>query len=88
MRYTRLIFGVNCAPEMFQKFMEEVLAGIDGIMVIIDDIIVHARTIEEHYRRLEMVEARLAKFNLTVNEEKSLYEVTELDFLAFRITSK
>lgn len=24
MRYTRLLFGVNCAPELFQRFMEEV----------------------------------------------------------------
>lgn len=86
-RYTRLMFGANCAPEVFQKFMEEVLAGVDGVMVMIDDIIVHGKTETEHDSRLEMVRQRLGKYNLTVNEKKSLFKVKELDFLGFRITS-
>lgn len=86
MRYKRLVFGVNCAPEMFQKFMEEVKRGIDGTMVMIDDIIVYGKTKNEHDRRLEAVKQRLIKNNLTINEEKSLYCVEELDFLGHHLS--
>lgn len=86
MRYKRLAFGVNCAPEIFQKFMEEVLIGIPGCMVMIDDIIIYGKDLEEHDRRLKMVLERLAQYRLTINKEKSVYRVYELDFLGFHLS--
>lgn len=42
MRFTRLAFGVNCAPEAFQKIMEDRLRDCDGAVVFIDDILIFA----------------------------------------------
>jgi hypothetical protein len=39
-RFTRLVFGVNCAPEIFQRVMERILAGIRNVVIFIDDILV------------------------------------------------
>lgn len=44
-RFTRLVFGVNCAPEIFQRTMERKLAGIKGILIYIDDILLYASTV-------------------------------------------
>jgi len=41
-RYKRLMFGVICAPEMYQKVMQQVLQGCERVHNIMDDIIVHA----------------------------------------------
>lgn len=41
-RYKRLMFGISCAPEMYQKVMQQVLQGCEGVHNIMDDIIVHA----------------------------------------------
>lgn len=86
MRYKRLAFGVNCAPEIFQKFMEEVLIGIPGCMVMIDDIIIYGKDLAEHDQRLDIVLKRLAQYRLTINKDKSVYRVCELDFLRFHLS--
>lgn len=31
-RFKRLVFGVNCAPENFQRIMEKLLQGIDSVI--------------------------------------------------------
>lgn len=46
-RLTRLVFGVNCAPELFQMAMEQILSGISGIIIFIDDILIHGKTLEK-----------------------------------------
>ena len=47
-RYKRLMFGISCAPEMYQKVLGQVLQECDGVHNILDDVIVHAPTEEEH----------------------------------------
>ena len=36
--FRRLPFGINSAPEIFQRKMVELLTGLEGVEVIIDDI--------------------------------------------------
>lgn len=51
-RYCRLMFGLSSAAEIFQRIVETILKGLDGVVVYVDDIIVIERTLEEHDRRL------------------------------------
>lgn len=48
MRFTRLTFGMNAAPEIFQRIMEKMLDGLEGVIVFIDDIVAFGRSKEEH----------------------------------------
>ena len=45
-------FGISCAPEMYQRVMQQVLEGCEGVRNIHDDIIVHRKTAEQHGTRL------------------------------------
>lgn len=54
-RPNRLPFGVASAPSMFQRIMENILQGLPGVCVYIDDILVSGKTTEEHLRNLEAV---------------------------------
>ena len=38
-RFTRLPFGVKCAPEIFQRTMAQMVEDLDGVEVIMDDVI-------------------------------------------------
>lgn len=40
-RYKRLLFGINSAPEIFQKIMEQILSNCEGSFNYIDDIVVY-----------------------------------------------
>ena len=43
-RYKRLMFGINAAPEHYQRIIRNVLQDCDGVQNISDDIIVHGTT--------------------------------------------
>ena len=46
--FNRLPFGITSAPEHFQRCMTELLTNIDGVVCLMDDILVHGRSPEEH----------------------------------------
>lgn len=52
MQMTRLVNGATCAPEIFQRTMEERLAGIEGLAIFVDDMVIGGRTEAEHDERL------------------------------------
>lgn len=50
-RFCRLMFGIKSAPELFQREMENLFRGIEGLVVFMDDLLVHGSTDEEHDER-------------------------------------
>lgn len=86
-RYTRLIFGINCAPEMFQKLMEQMLCGCEGTMIYLDDVVVHAPTKEIHDARLRKVLDRFRQYAVTLNKEKCKFGVAEVNFIGHRLSA-
>ncbi|CAF1080712.1 unnamed protein product, partial [Brachionus calyciflorus] len=79
-QYKRLNFGINAASEIFQKIVEQVLSGIDGVLNFSDDIIVFGSSKTEHDQRLNLVLKRLDESGLTVNESKCEFDFFGLQF--------
>ena len=69
----RLQFGISSAPEIFQRKMSTLLEGLDGIEVIMDDILVHGRNREEHAARLNAVLRIINDSGLKLNRKKCLF---------------
>lgn len=86
LRYTRLAFGVSCAPELFQREMERVLQDFkECCVVFLDDILIFAETEKELLEKQEQIEKALAMNNLTINEAKTVRNTQQTDFLGFSI---
>lgn len=85
-RFTRLMFGISCAPEMFQKHLEQILVGCNNTVNYIDDIIVFGATEEEHDQALSEVMKVLKERDVLLNHEKCLFKVQELEFLGHIIS--
>ena len=51
-QYNRLCFGPSPAPAIFQKLVDNLVAGITGVAAYLDDIIVTGRTTEDHLSNL------------------------------------
>jgi hypothetical protein len=68
--FNRVPMGINIGPEEFQRKMNEVLSGLDGVSAIMDDILVHGKTLEEHDERLARVMKRIENSGLKLNRSK------------------
>ena len=64
--FKRLPFGITSAPEHFQRRMYEILGDLEGVVCLIDDILIHGKSQEEHDERLSQVLCRLQKERLKV----------------------
>jgi len=60
----------------------------DFVIVYIDDILIYSGSLEEHAEHLRKVFQRLKENKLYVKLEKCKFEVTEVDFLGYRITQE
>ncbi|XP_055522681.1 uncharacterized protein K02A2.6-like [Wyeomyia smithii] len=88
MQFKRLNFGITCAPEIFQRVMTDMLAGIDGVIIYIDDVVVAGKTLEEHDERLQTVLSVLERNNALLNQSKCVFRVQELEILGFKVNAE
>ena len=86
-RYKRMAFGLSSAPSCFQKIMASIFAGIPGVAIYLDDIVVHGATVESHDERLHRVFSALAKHHLTLNGEKCVFAAPAIEFVGFRLSA-
>ncbi|XP_026819373.1 uncharacterized protein LOC113558051 [Rhopalosiphum maidis] len=86
--FVRMPFGLCGAPSTFQRLMNNVLTGLNGMkaFVYLDDIIIHAVDLMEHETRLEEVFQRLRKFNLQLQPNKCQFLRREVIYLGHLIT--
>ncbi|MBM3917836.1 MAG: DDE-type integrase/transposase/recombinase, partial [Sphingomonadales bacterium] len=80
--------GLLGCPASFQRLMEAAMKGIPGVLVYIDDILIHSKTHEQHQETLRRVFQRLARHNLKIRLEKCHFATTEVEYLGFRLTPK
>ena len=79
--FNRMPFGISSAPEFFQREMEKILKGLEGIICLMDDILVYGKTVAEHWNRLHRVLRRIEKSGMTLREEKCEFGCEEVKFL-------
>lgn len=80
-RFNKLPFCISSAPEHFQRHMTELLEGLEGVVVLVDDILVYGKTKQEHDQRLHAVLQRIVTSGGTLNREKCEFGKDKLHFL-------
>lgn len=83
-----LPMGLKGACEYFQKLMNTVLCGIQGLksFAYLDDIVCHGSTLESHNANLKDVFDRLRKFNLKLQPDKCEFLRREILYLGHHIS--
>lgn len=85
-RFTRLVFGIKSAPELFQKTMDLLFGDIKNIIIYLDDILIFGATVEEHDEILKTVLERLKELGIRVNQNKSVFRAGKVKFLGHMIS--
>ena len=85
-QYNRLPFGISCAPAVFQRTMENLLKGIPGVCVYLDDILITGKSASEHLENLETVLNRLQSSGMRLKKEKCQFMLQEVDYLGHKLS--
>ncbi|GFS98869.1 hypothetical protein TNCV_3528521 [Trichonephila clavipes] len=84
---TRMQFGLCNAASTFQRFVDEVLRGLNFVYAFIDDILVASSSEAEHIQHLRLLFQRLDQYGLSINPSKCTFGVPTLNFLGFQVCS-
>lgn len=84
-RYKRLMFGITCAPEIFQKIIEKMLINCEGVVNFIDDILIFGDSEDEHDARLKRVLQILNENNAVLNRSKCIFKTQDVSFLGHKL---
>lgn len=86
--FLRMPFGLKTAPATFQRTMDNVLRGLQGLhcMVYLDDVIIFSSSLDEHLQKLRLIFDRLRQTNLKVQLDKSEFLRKEVLYLGHTIT--
>lgn len=87
-QYNRLPFGIKCAPGIFQQCMDTMLAGIDGAVAYLDDIIVSGKTAADHQQNLFKVLQRIEEYGFHLKLSKSKFSLQQIHYLGFIIDAQ
>ena len=77
----RLNFGNKVAPAEFNWVMDRIIAGLDGVEIYFDDIIVLGESREQCLQNLQKCLHYLCKNDLHLNWNKCVFFATQIEYL-------
>jgi hypothetical protein len=88
--FQRMCFGLKGGPATFQRMMNRVLIGLNGIkaFVYLDDVIIIGTSLEDHQIQLKEVFERFRKYNLKLQPLKCEFLRKEVAYLGHIITDQ
>ena len=88
LEFTRMPFGLKNAPATFQRLMDHVLSGLQGIelFVYMDDIVIYGKSLEDHSNKLRALLGRLKEAGLTLQPEKCHFLKKQIAYLGHVIS--
>ncbi|ROT62928.1 Gag-Pol polyprotein [Penaeus vannamei] len=86
--FLRMPFGLRNAAQTFQRFINDVTRGLEGVFAYIDDILVASISEADHARHLRALFGRLQDAGVVINPGKCQFGVASLSFLGHTVTPK
>ena len=84
-RMLRMPYGIASAPAVFQALMDKLLAGLEGVSVYLDDILIATQTRQQLLERLAQVLTILRAAGLQLKRSKCTFCAESVEYLGYRV---
>ena len=85
--FKRLAMGLSNSAQTFQRVVDSVLEGVEGVFAYLDDLLIYTDA-NNHEDKVEEVIRKLAEAGLAVAVDKCKFEQSEIDFLGYNVSSQ
>ena len=86
--FLRMPFGLRNAAQSFQRFIDQVLHGLEFCYAYVDDLLIASTSPEEHQQHLRLVLDRLSQHGIVINPSKCVFGASQLQFLGHLVDSQ
>lgn len=83
-----MTFGLRNAGQTFQRFVDEMVRGLDFCYAYLDDFLVYSPDAKTHEEHLHQLFARLRDHGMIINTSKCVFGVHEVTFLGYHISAE
>ena len=83
----QMMFGLRNAAQTCQRFIDEILRGLDFVYAYIDDFLIASETEEQHLKHLKILFDRLSTFGVVINPGKCEFGLSEVTFLGYTVNA-
>ena len=85
--WLRMPMGAKNCPAVFQRMMDAAFRSmpLSSLVIYLDDILLHSRTLDEHLVKLREMLSTLRKNHLYIRADKTVVACKEVEFCGFRI---
>lgn len=80
-----MTFGLRNAGQTFQRFIDEIVRGLDLCFPYFDDILVFSRDATDHCNHLRTLFERLANYGVVNNPAKCVLGISKVIFLSYKV---
>lgn len=84
--FPMMTFGLRNAGQTFQRFVDEMVRGLDFTYAYLDDFLVFSKTEAEHEVHLQQLFSRMKEYGILINTSKCVFGVNEVTFLGYQIS--
>ena len=86
--YVKMPFGLRNAGQTFQRFIHEVLSGLECCIPYFDDVLIASKNEEDHLKDLRLVFERLKHYGLKLNPNKCILGKPSVAFLGCMVSAE
>ena len=89
-QFKKMPMGLKNAPATFQRLMDRILLGLQNVemLVYLDDIIIYARSLADHLRKVILLFDRLRAAKLVLQPDKVDFLRREVQFLGHVVSER
>merc|ERR1711978_333822 len=80
--------GLKNSGPTFQRMLEAVLQGLEGLFIYLDDVLVWAKDERQHQKRVDALLKRLHENGLAIARDKCQFSKSALTFLGYTVSAQ